>query len=517
MPVPLSETHTVVIVDDVPEIREILGFLLEESGWFRIVGYAGSGEEAIDVVERERPDIVLLDLDLPGMGGWDVLPILRERHPGGAVVVLSGSYDNLASKLGDVHHHAAAVLEKGVSNRDLTATLLEVVGKGRGAARRLPVPVQTVDVFEPSAWLRAIVEASADAVIGKTLDGTIVSWNPAAERLYGYTSEEAVGHSIAMLMPRDRPDELDTILASVVRGERLDHYETVRMRKDGSRVDVSLTVSPVWGDGGEVVGASIIARDVSSRRQTEAALARAMTQLERRNRDLLRSNEELDSFAAVASHDLAQPLQVAYGFLDMLRTDYGEQLPEQGQAWLEASVTSLERMRNLVKDILRYARTGSGEGKREHIALGDIVGDALGALSVAVSERGAQVTVGDDLPAVVGDRGQLALVVQNLLANAIKFVPEGRAPQVTVHARQHGNEVELAVADNGVGIAPDQRAKVFEMFQRVASAGFAGSGLGLAIVKKIVTRHGGDAWVDDGIDGMGATIRIRLPAADAPA
>lgn len=516
----VPETYSIVVVDDVPEIREILGFLLEESGWFRIAGEARSGEEAILAAAEHQPDLVLLDLDLPDMTGWAALPAIRERAPNAAVVILSGTADHLAPVEEHLRRLASAVVEKGTSSRHLITRLLEVVGASRvsGAPAQAPDGTdrrEVPGVHDANAWLAAVVNSSNDAVIGKLLDGTVVSWNPAAERLYGYAAGEVIGRSIRVVVPPDRPNEIDEILAIVRRGERVESYETVRVHKDGTRIDVSLTISPVISATGEILGASTVARDITARRHTDMALARAITQLERRNRELLRSNEELDTFAAVASHDLAQPLQVAYGFLDMLNSDYAAALPATGQAWLRSSLASLDRMRNLVHDILRYARTGAGEQLAKPIAVREVIDVATAAVSVAVEERAAELTV--DVPGglrVLGDEGQLALVLQNLLANAVKFVPPDRTPRVAVTARSADGDILVRVADNGVGIEPEHRSAVFEMFQRgtaTIAGGYAGTGLGLAIVKKIVLRHGGAVWVEDH-DDEGTVIALRLPS-----
>jgi PAS domain S-box-containing protein len=354
---------------------------------------------------------------------------------------------------------------------------------------------------------------------GRRVDGTVVSWNPAAERLYGYAASEMVGHSVRVLVPPDRPDEVSRVLEAIAAGTRVESYETVRVHRNGTRIDVTVSISPVVTAVGEVIGSVAIVRDISSRRHTDAALTRAIAQLERRNRELLRSNEELDSFAAVASHDLAQPLQVAYGFLDMLNTDYADQLPERGRQWLTSSLASLERMRNLVRDILRYARTGAGEPRLGSIPLAGVVDVAISSVAAAIDARSASVDV--EVPEgllVRGDPGQLALVFQNLVANAVKFVPPDRTPEVHVTADVGDHEVTVRVCDNGVGIPPDQRSKVFEMFQRSTTSsegGYAGTGLGLAIVKKIVARHGGTVWADDA-DGGGTVIAVRLPVAAGP-
>jgi two-component system sensor histidine kinase/response regulator len=374
--------YRIVIVDDVPEIREILTFLLEETGWFDVVGHAANGVEAVDVVERHKPDLVLLDLDLAGMSGWDVLAELRPRVPDTKVVILT-SLEQRTPAAAEVRDMADAVLEKGIANTELTARLLDVLGSTR------PMPF---------------------------------------------------GH------------------------------------------------------------------------RAEATLARAIAQLERKNRELARSNEELDSFAAVASHDLAQPLQVAYGYMSMLQTDYADQLDDNGKAWLGNAMDSLERMRTLVRHILHYARAGSGEPRLRPVELGAVVGEALDAVSVLADERDATVTVDDDLPTVLADPMQLALVFQNVIANAMKYVPDGTRPAVHVSTDgTAGGSVVVEVADNGVGIPEAQRAAVFGMFQRVAGRSELGTGLGLATVKKIVGRHGGDVWVEDGPGGVGTKMCIRLP------
>ena len=510
------DRYRIVLVDDVPEIREILSFLLEDSGWFTVVGHAGNADDAIAVVERERPDLLLLDVELEGrLSGWQVLSELAPRVPEMRTVILSGSMDDAAPPPPEQRALARAVLPKGITSRELTSALLDVLGHTREPAAPTPGRVPTAPHLAADAvgdaWLAAIVNSSPDAVIGEQLDGTIVSWNYAAEQLYGYATDEAVGRNISMLVPSDQPDELPWIWSRIGAGGVVQDLETRRICKDGSTLDVVITTSPVVEPSGRVIGAATVARDVSRRRTVETTLSRAIAQLERKNRELLRSNEELDSFAAVASHDLAQPLQVAYGFVDMVRNAYGERLDDDGRAWLEHALRGLERLRSLVRDILQYSRAGSGEPAHEPIDLDQVVRGAVADLQVAIDERDAAVDVGE-LPPVVGDRSQLRLVFQNLLANALKFVPPGRTPKVWIVAAPAGDDVVVDVTDNGVGIPRGARSQVFEMFQRAAGKEFEGSGVGLAIVKKIVGRHGGSIWVESGVDGVGTRMRVQLPA-----
>jgi signal transduction histidine kinase len=258
-----------------------------------------------------------------------------------------------------------------------------------------------------------------------------------------------------------------------------------------------------------------IARDITVRREADAALARAVAQLEHQNRELRRSNEDLDNFAAVASHDLAQPLQVAFGYLEMLQSDFAATLDPKAAAWLDQSVRSLDRMRRLVQDILQYARTGSSKDAAPGpVDLAEVAHEAIAALADQIDARGAMVdlTIAPECATVEGHEGMLTLLFQNLVGNAVKFVAPTQTPHVTVTVTATGEGgTLLTVADNGPGVPPGQRDRVFDMFQRNHGADVGGSGLGLAICKKIVHRHRGRIWVEDGPDGQGAAFNVLLP------
>jgi signal transduction histidine kinase len=227
--------------------------------------------------------------------------------------------------------------------------------------------------------------------------------------------------------------------------------------------------------------------------------------------DLERSNAELEAFAYVASHDLAEPLRSVAGFVSLLERRYGEQLDEQAREFIAYAVDGVGRMQAMIDDLLLYARAGTVDLRAERVEAGEIAAAALRDLGPAVAERGATVEIGD-LPAVRADPGQLRRVFQNLLGNAIKFTAPDVAPHVTVSGRAVDGTSELAVADNGVGIDPADVDRVFEMFARVPGpAGtYRGTGLGLAISRRIVERHGGRLWVEPNTGG-GSVFRLTLP------
>jgi PAS domain S-box-containing protein len=355
--------------------------------------------------------------------------------------------------------------------------------------------------------LTALVESTDDAVITKNLDSIITSWNPAAERMFGYTEAEAVGQSIRMLIPPDRQSEEDVVLAKIRAGEKVDHYETLRQRKDGSIVSISLTVSPIRDAAGVVVGASKIARDVTER--TRLALENARLYEEAHD-----ANRMKDDFLAVLSHELRTPLNAIVGYARLLRGGIlsGDKAA-RGLETLERNATWLTQ---IVEDVLDVSRIVSGKIRLDvqPVELPLIVDNSVATIQPAADAKGVRVqtTIDPRVGPVSGDPDRLQQVVWNLVANAVKFTPrEGR---VQVRLARVNSHVEIVVSDTGDGIRPDFLPFVFERF-RQGDAGTTrktgGLGLGLAIVRHIVELHGGTVHAASAGVGHGATFRVRLP------
>jgi signal transduction histidine kinase len=384
--------HTVVLVDDMPEIRKILRLILEHAGPFEVVGEGCDGNEAVALATQLQPDLLVMDVEMRGgPSGWDVLPSIRESSPRTAVVILSGS------------------------------------------------------ASDPEQSTRG---AAADAVLEKGLP----------------------------------PQELNDALLAVVRGPRV-----------------------TAGAGGDATGVEGAATATSS--PTPAA----DDELERLRGEVSRLADELAGFASVASHDLAQPLQVAYGYLEMVRSEFGADMDETAAAWIDNAIGSLERMRKLVQDILAFARSGNREITPEPVSLELAVTLAQADVGPLTVERGATVHLGSELPTVLGNQDHLVAVLGHLLSNAVRFVPAGTPPVVHVVAHDGGAEWIVEVSDNGPGIDPGLRERVFELFYRGPKSANAGTGLGLAICRKLVHRMDGRIWVDDRSDGAaGASVRFAL-------
>ena len=353
------------------------------------------------------------------------------------------------------------------------------------------------------ARLAAIVESSDDAIISKDLHGIIQTWNRGAEKIFGYTAEEAVGQHICLIAPPDRVDEIAEILRRISRGERVEHYETRRRTKDGRTLIMSLTVSPIRNAAGEIVGASKIGRDITERVLSRQALHEA-------NRALTRSNADLEQFAYSASHDLQEPLRMVATYSELLQRRFAGQLGAGGEEYIRYIVDGASRMDQLLKDLRAFVYASAGQDPDSEIDSGKALRQAMSALRLAIQENGATIEFGN-LPCIRMHEFQLQQLFQNLIANAIRFRSE-EPPRIYVGAERCQHEWRFAVRDNGIGIDSKYKEQIFGIFKRLHSAAdFPGTGMGLAICQRIVERNGGRIWVESD-PGRGSTFFFTLPS-----
>jgi PAS domain S-box-containing protein len=355
--------------------------------------------------------------------------------------------------------------------------------------------------------LAAIVESCDDAIIGETLDGTIVSWNPGAERIYGYSTDEAQGRPRAILVPPDCPDEETEAFARVRGGERVDCLETVRRTKDGRTIAVSLRVSPIEDSQGRIIGVSTIARDITDRKRAEKELEELNERLEGAVEDLTRANKELQNFAHITAHDLKTPLRAITTLADWLSTDYAERLDERGREQIGLLVTKARQMAALIDDILEYSRLGQETADKQQLDLNAIVSAVITEIAPPENIR---ISTEGELPTIMAGKTHAIQIFQNLIGNAVKYMdkPDGR---IIVGCTEQNGSWKFSVADNGPGIEPKHFERVFEMFQTLAPReGIDSTGIGLSIVKKLVELDGGRVWVES-TPGQGSTFFFTLP------
>jgi PAS domain S-box-containing protein len=355
---------------------------------------------------------------------------------------------------------------------------------------------------ESEARLRAVVETAVDGIITIDEQGIVCTLNPAAERIFGYSRDEVIGKNVALLMPEPYRSEHDGYLRNY---HHTGHRkiigigrEVLGQRKDGSTFPLELAVSEsLLPDRRIFTG---LVRDITERKAAEE-------RLHRQAEELVRSNQELEQFASIISHDLRSPLVSISGCVELL-SEHCQKSAETSEltALVRESVT---RMNELISSLLAYSRVGSGGVQKHTCDMQTALHGVLAGLRDTVERSGA-VVEHDPLPVVAGERPLLSQVLQNLIENAIKYRSK-QQPHVQVSARDAGKEWVFCVRDNGIGINPAYFGKIFQMFQRVHSdASIPGSGVGLATCKKIVERHGGRIWVESE-PGRGSTFCFTIP------
>lgn len=362
----------------------------------------------------------------------------------------------------------------------------------------------------PDQLLSAIIDSSEDAIISKSLNSIVTSWNKAAERIFGYTADEMIGQSISQLFPADRLEEETHILNRIAQGQRVDHFETIRVRKDGTFIDVSLTISPVRDAEGNIVGASKIARDISDQKRAVRKLAEAHEELKRADR--LKAD-----FLATLSHELRTPLTAILGWIQILKEQPTAEELEEGVAVIERNVRLQSQ---LIEDLLDISRIESGKVALDvqRMNLVAIVSAAMDTVRPTAESKAIKITSAfasvDGV--VMGDKNRLQQIVWNLLTNAIKFTPRGGRIHLVIE--RVNSHVEISVTDSGQGIAPEFLQHVFDRFRQADSSTtrkHGGLGIGLSIARHLTELHGGSLAVRSPGLGLGATFTINLPLISA--
>ena len=359
------------------------------------------------------------------------------------------------------------------------------------------------------ALLAAVVESSSEAVISKSLDGKIMSWNAGAERLFGYTAAEAIGRDAELIVPPDCADEERLIVAEIVEGRSIENFETVHVRKGGTRRHISLTVSPIRDADGAIVGTSKVAHDITDRKAAEAELLRHTLALER-------SNKDLDDFAYIASHDLREPLRGLSNNAKFLENDYTDKLDSNGVTRLRRMGYLTRRLDQLINDLLYFSRLGRQELAIQPTDMNAVIDDIASMMETTLKEQSVTIEIPRPLPTIVCDEPRVTEALRNLIANAVKY-NDSSEKRIEIGcvgemATARGIETQVFyVKDNGIGIEKEFHDEVFRIFKRLNDEDDAkkGTGVGLTFVRKIVERHGGRIWLDSS-PGAGTTFYFTL-------
>jgi PAS domain S-box-containing protein len=363
-----------------------------------------------------------------------------------------------------------------------------------------PTPAAELrDPYFQLALLAALVESSEDAIVSKTLDGRILSWNRGAARIFGYEPAEAIGKSVTLIIPPELHAEELQILAKLRRGERIDHFDTTRIAKDGRRISVSLTVSPIRDASGVVVGASKIARDISERKRAEQALREA--------------GRRKDEFLSMLAHELRNPLApIRYALAASKRAGTVE-VHRRTEEIIERQVAHMTRLLEDLLDIARITR-GMLEIRKTATELTYILGTAIETARPILNSK--QHTLSLDLPRqsvhLEADSIRLAQIFSNVLINAAKYTNPGG--HIALRAVTSGEEVEVAIRDDGIGISPELMPRLFDLYAQGREAfgrDEGGLGIGLSLVRGLVILHGGTIQAHSDGPDQGSEFIIRLP------
>ena len=369
--------------------------------------------------------------------------------------------------------------------------------------------------YESQAFLASIVESSDDAIVTKSLDGTVTSWNRAAERIFGYTAAEMIGRPITVLAVPENHEDMRRILETIRRGERVDHYETVRRTKDGRTIHVALTVSPILDARGKIVGASKIARDITDRKRAEQENASLLAEVQQ-------AVERRDEFLVMLAHELRNPLAPLRTSIHLLRLRGDDpSVLARVRDMMDRQITHMSRLVDDLLDVSRITR-GMVTLVRERIDLARIARLAVEDHLSLFETSG--VTLEVDVPEIPvwinGDSTRIVQVLNTLLENAHKFTDVGGRIMVEVVADQGADRAVLSVRDTGIGVEPEMLPRLFEVFSqsdRSLDRRRGGLGLGLALVKRLVQLHGGEVAARSAGVGQGAEFSVSLPREREPA
>jgi PAS domain S-box-containing protein len=566
----------------------------------KVTGFTESDRKQGVKIEEIHPDdrdLMLLKIEeINANPGKAVTATYRMKHKDGHYIWLEGSFTNL--------FHEPRVKAILVNMRDITE--------------------QKANQLQ-QLLLQSIVNSSDDAIISKTLLGIITSWNPGAEKILGYRADEMIGKHIDFIIPEHLRDEERSIIENVTGKGPVHQYETERVKKDGSIINVSLNVSLVITPAGHVIGISKILRDVTEKKRSEKIIEEAnlerniilesiadgffavdknwvvtywnkvaeknltvpkssilgyklwdvfsesidsysylqyhkameekspahfedyflplekwfeisaypsanglsvyfkditsrkfselqsiaMTQdLLQKSKELAASNNELEQFAYVASHDMQEPLRMVTGFLSQLEKKYGDVIDDKGRQYIDFAMDGAKRMRRIILDLLEFSVIGRKEEQKEVVDLNELIQEIKTVYAKEIAEKNAQV-VPEELPVIQIEKSSVYRIFQNLIGNALKYSKEGAAPVIRIFNVPQNDYWEFGVSDNGIGIDKDYFDKIFVIFQRLNTDNKSGTGIGLAVCKKIAEQHGGSIRVES-VEGNGSTFYFTM-------
>ena len=405
-----------------------------------------------------------------------------------------------------IDHFETVRIAKDGSEKSISLTVSPIMnskGEVIGASKIIRDVAYRDQHEEKQAILASIVSSSDDAIISKTLQGIITSWNKSATRLFGYTEEEAIGQHISIIIPKDRMDEETRIIESIRKGEKIDHFETIRVTKDGKFLNISLTISPLRNSRGKIIGASKIARDISLRLEAEKQRILYTKRLQE-------LNKYKDEFMVMASHELKTPLTVIMAnlqvLLEMMKDD-------DNVIFIEKVLKQVDKLSELISNLLNVSKIEAGklELNPTPFDLNELLVEQVANLQQTTNHHKIIFNKSEKKLVVNADREKIEQVIINIINNAIKY---SRNPgDIIVSVAKIKGYIQVNIKDEGIGIPQKDITNIFLRFFRVSgsASSFSGSGVGLYISSEIIKSHKGKIWVESKV-GKGSVFHFSLPA-----
>ncbi len=491
----MGKSLKILIVEDSEEDVLLIINKLKREGYdvtFEIVDTPEGMNSALD---KNGWNIIIADYSMPHFSGLGALNLLKEKGLDIPFILVSG-------KVGE--ETAVEAMRAGAQDyvlKDRLTRLVPIIERElRDAKSRLSHKKSEERLLE----LASIVESSDDAIIGKTLDGVITSWNKGAETIFGYTAKEIIGESINLIVPSEMHNEEFEIIEKVKAGKHIKQYETKRQRKDGEVIYVSITISPMKNQKGSINGMSMVSRDITKHKRSEELLKQKTLELER-------SNQDLEQFAYIASHDLQEPLRKIISFGDFLKKEYYNLLDKKGMDYIDRMSNASLRMKQLIESILELSKISRNISTYEEVNLNNLIREIKVDLEVTISKTKAVIQT-SSLPSITGEKIQFKQLFQNLISNSLKYQKENITPEIFIESKITENKfLEITIKDNGIGFEEKYLNKIFKPFQRLHTRDeYEGSGMGLTICQKIVLLYGGNITAKSSPDN-GTTFIIKFP------
>ncbi len=491
---------TVLLIDDELAGLQLRKLVLESVGFKTLA--ATNGDEGMDLFRLHDVDVVVTDHLLGRTTAAGVALSMKRLKPYVPIISFSGT-TNANEALG----YADQIVGKSEGPEGLITALDQILTQRVSRAEPVPIAQPATPADLPTqALLAAIIDDSSDAILSKTLDGTITSWNHAAETMYGYKQEEMIGQPIAKLLPADRPDEVTHILNRLRRGERILHFETKRVAQDGRRLDVALTISPIRDGQGRLLGASTIARDITEQKNAEEALRKA---------------EKLalaGRMAATVAHEINNPLEAIGNILYLLRSR-GD-LDAEVRRYIDLAHEELRRVAEITKLTLGMQRGAAGA--REPVQISQLLENVLTLYQRKTMTLGVEVKRKYRYEGTaMGSPGELRQVFSNLIVNAMDaLATTGDTLVVGIRKARRlktGEQgVRISIVDNGPGIAPEHCSQLFQAFY--TTKGELGTGIGLWVSRTIIQKHGGTLRLHSSVrpGRSGTCFSVFLPLESLP-